>query len=39
MAVAKRSEDEVEAAVVEDFAAITFLILTHCGLHFSIKHK
>lgn len=33
----RRSGDEVEAAVAEEFSAITFFILTHCGLHF--KHK
>lgn len=35
----RRSGDEVEAAVAEGFAAITFFVPTHCGLHFSIKHK
>lgn len=34
-----RSEEEAEAAVTKDLAAVTFFILTNCGVHFSIKQQ
>lgn len=34
-----RGEEEAEAAVAKDLAAITFFILTNYGLHFSVKQQ